>query len=150
MHQKLLQSSVDICFAIYIKRGGGTSSGDTTIRAFQAWLNNIYSSGLVIDGIYGNNTRIAATKAYQKILGVTADGVFDSGSKASVKTLRKVSKGNDVHLLQGMLYCRGFNPNSVDGSYGAGTSSAVKRFQASKGLTADGVAGKDTMYALYN
>jgi peptidoglycan hydrolase-like protein with peptidoglycan-binding domain len=49
-----------------------------------------------------------------------------------------------------MLYCRGFNPNGVDGTFGAGTTSAVKQFQASKGLTADGIAGANTMYALYN
>lgn len=119
-------------FCVIHKAGVGTSSGDTTIRAFQTWLNNIYSSGLVIDGIYGNNTRIAATKAYQKILGVTADGVFDSGSKVAVKTLKEGSKGNDVHFLQGMLYCRGFNPNGVDGSYGAGTSSVANVFRKVK------------------
>jgi peptidoglycan L-alanyl-D-glutamate endopeptidase CwlK len=60
------------------------------------------------------------------------------------------SKGNAVQLLQGMLYCRGFNPDGVDGVFGSGTTSAVQKFQTSKGLTADGIAGANTMYALYN
>lgn len=132
--------------------GGGSnpSSGDATIQAFQTWLNNTYSAGLTADGVYGNNTKKAAIKAYQKILGVTADGVFGAASKAAVKTLSAGSKGNDVHIMQGMLYCRGFNPNGVDGVFGSGTTTAVKNFQKSVGLKDDGAAGKDTMYALYN
>lgn len=48
------------------------------------------------------------------------------------------------------IFCRGFDPNGVDGVFGSGTTSAVKRFQSSKGLSADGLAGPGTMYALYN
>lgn len=130
--------------------GGSTSTGDSTIRSFQTWLNSNYSSGLSVDGIYGTNTKVAATKAYQKVLGVTADGIFGTNSKNAVKTLSSGSTGNAVHLLQGMLYCRGFNPNGVDGTYGAGTKSAVASFQKNKGLSSDGIAGPATMYALYN
>lgn len=128
----------------------GDNSGDTTIRAFQTWLNSNYSSGLTTDGVYGNHTKKAATKAYQRILGVTADGAFGSASKAAVITLKSGSRGNDVHIMQGMLYCRGFDPNGVDGVFGSGTVAAVKNFQASRGLTVDGLAGPGTMYALYN
>ncbi len=130
--------------------GGSGPTGDSIIRSFQTWLNNNYSAGLTPDGIYGTNTKKAATKAYQRVLGVTADGIFGADSKAAVKTLKSGSQGNDVHLLQGMLYCRGFNPNGTDGIFGSGTTSAVKKFQSSKGLTADGIAGANTMYALYN
>lgn len=130
--------------------GGSTSTGDSTIRSFQTWLNSNYGSGLSVDGIYGTNTKVAATKAYQKVLGVTADGIFGTNSKNAVKTLSSGSTGNAVHLLQGMLYCRGFNPNGVDGTYGAGTKSAVASFQKNKGLSSDGIAGPATMYALYN
>lgn len=130
--------------------GGGTTTGDKTVSTFQTWLNNNYACGLTVDGVYGNKTKKAATKAYQKILGVTADGIFGSASKAAVVTLKVGSKGNAVRIMQGMLYCRGFNPNGINGTFGAGTTKAVKNFQLSKGLTADGKAGKDTMYALYH
>lgn len=102
------------------------------------------------DGIYGTNTRNAATKAYQQILGVTPAGIFGSDSKATVKILRAGDRGNDMNLLQGMLYCRGFNPNGVDGILGNGTTSAVRSFQSNQGLSPDGLSGPDTMYALYN
>lgn len=75
---------------------------------------------------------------------------YGSGSRAAVKTLVKGNTGNAVHLLQGMLYCRNFNPKGVDGTFGAGTESAVRSFQSSKGLGVDGKAGPATMYALYN
>lgn len=60
------------------------------------------------------------------------------------------SRGDDVHVIQRMLYCRSFNPNGVDGIFGSGTTTSVKRFQSNKGLTVDGNVGKDTMYALFN
>ena len=97
----------------YTGKGSGGVAGDATIRAFQAWLNSNYSTGLTIDGKYGHDTKKAAIKAYQKILGVTADGVFGPASKEAVKILKAGSRGNDVHIMQGMLYCRGFNPNGV-------------------------------------
>lgn len=152
------QTGKEICIRSYynypwtyvLRYTGGGTTGDSTITQFQTWLNNNYSAGLSVDGVYGTKTKTAATKAYQKVLGVTADGVFGANSKAAVKTLKAGSRGNAVHLLQGMLYCRGFDPNGVDGVFGSGTTAAVKRFQTSKGLTSDGIAGANTMYALYN
>ncbi|MXV18533.1 peptidoglycan-binding domain-containing protein [Deinococcus xianganensis] len=37
---------------------------------------------------------------------------------------------------------------TVDGSFGPSTESAVKSFQTSKGLTADGIVGPNTWLAL--
>lgn len=125
------------------------SGADSTIKAFQTWLNKNCSAGLTVDGVYGPKTKTAATKAYQKILGVTQDGIFGAKSKAAVKTLKSGSKGNDVYLLQAMLYCAGYSCKGVDGIFGANTTSAVKSYQKSKGLTQDGIAGKNTMEKLY-
>jgi murein DD-endopeptidase MepM/ murein hydrolase activator NlpD len=47
-----------------------------------------------------------------------------------------------------MLRRRGFSPGSVDGGYGAGTASAVKRLQAARGLPVDGRVGRQTLRAL--
>ena len=131
---------------------GGTTapSGNATIKNFQSWLNTTYASGLSTDGYYGPNTKKAATIAYQKELKVTADGIFGANSKAAVVALKSGSRGNSVHILQGMLYCLGYNPNGIDGIYGTGTVNAVKNFQNDRGLTSDGIAGANTMYALYH
>ena len=63
-------------------------------------------------------------------------------------TLRQGSSGPDVTNLQQKLKDLGFDPNGVDGHFGAGTRDAVIAFQQSKGLQADGNAGPITLAAL--
>ena len=63
-------------------------------------------------------------------------------------TLRQGSSGPDVTDLQQKLKDLGFDPNGVDGHFGAGTRDAVMAFQQSKGLQADGIAGPATLAAL--
>ena len=131
--------------------GSGTvEPAQNMISTLQTWLNNNYASGLTVDGAFGPKTKTAAIKAYQKVLGVTADGSFGPNTKAAVTTLKVGSSGNAVYLLQGMLYCHGYNPSGFDGVFGSGCRDAVIRFQSNNGLDADGYAGPNTMYVLYN
>lgn len=62
--------------------------------------------------------------------------------------LQQGSSGPDVTALQTQLKALGFDPNGVDGNFGPGTKAAVIAFQQSKGLTADGMAGPNTMAAM--
>lgn len=62
--------------------------------------------------------------------------------------LKPGDSGAQVTLLQKALAALGFSPGKPDGSYGPGTTSAVKQFQNSKELTADGIAGAATIAAL--
>jgi putative chitinase len=62
--------------------------------------------------------------------------------------LKQGSSGPDVTNLQQKLKDLGFDPNGVDGHFGPGTTTALKAFQQSKGLQADGVAGPNTLAAL--
>jgi hypothetical protein len=67
-------------------------------------------------------------------------------------TLRRGSRGPAVRELQGQLnhWLRraGGNPLPQDGVFGPGTELAVRRFQRSHGLRADGIAGPRTRSAL--
>jgi len=63
-------------------------------------------------------------------------------------TLKPGSSGPDVTALQQKLKELGFDPNGVDGNFGPGTENAVRAFQSSKGLEADGKAGPNTLAAL--
>jgi peptidoglycan L-alanyl-D-glutamate endopeptidase CwlK len=65
-----------------------------------------------------------------------------------MKTLQETDKGTDVKKLQNRLKELGFNPGIADGDFGAGTTAALKAFQASEGLLPDGIAGKKTIEAL--
>ncbi|WP_124065751.1 peptidoglycan-binding protein [Clostridium sp. E02] len=58
------------------------------------------------------------------------------------------SRGNTVKYLQYGLRIKCFNPKSMDGIFGPATTTAVKRYQTSKGLSADGKVGNGTWNAL--
>jgi peptidoglycan hydrolase-like protein with peptidoglycan-binding domain len=57
--------------------------------------------------------------------------------------LRLGSRGEDVRTIQYLLNSRGYSL-SVDGSYGNSTTNAVKAFQQSSALAADGRVGAAT------
>ena len=102
------------------------------------------------DGSFGSATD-AAVKAFQKKIGTKADGVVGPKTWGALETapakgtkLRQGSEGMEVKYLQ-----RGINANlgttmKVDGKFGSTTAAAVKRYQSSRGLTADAVVGPAT------
>ena len=53
-----------------------------------------------------------------------------------------------VRQLQQTLIAAGYDPGSVDGSFGPTTEAAVTAFQQDNGLSADGVVGPETASAL--
>ncbi len=65
----------------------------------------------------------------------------------SQPTLRKGSRGDAVKRMQELLNQHGASLET-DGIFGSGTLNAVKAFQTSKGLNADGVCGTQTWQAL--
>ena len=65
------------------------------------------------------------------------------------QTLHQEDYLRDVYLVQQRLSQLGFLSGKYNGYYGAKTAAAVKAFQKSRGLTADGVCGHDTWAALF-
>ena len=67
----------------------------------------------------------------------------------SVQVLSKLgSRGNEVRQVQTKLKSLGYYTGKVDGIYGTGTQSAVKKFQKNCGITVDGIAGPKTLLYL--
>lgn len=62
----------------------------------------------------------------------------------TMKTLRNGDKGTQVKVLQWLLALNGYNVGTVDGIFGVKTLTAVKAYQKAKGLTVDGIVGKNT------
>lgn len=58
------------------------------------------------------------------------------------------STGEEVKSIQTALSNRGYYKGNIDGIYGTGTKNAVLSFQKDNGLSADGIAGKQTLKAL--
>lgn len=55
------------------------------------------------------------------------------------------SRGYLVKLIQSFLIKKGFLNDGSDGIYGRNTRDAVKKYQVSKSLSADGIVGQDTI-----
>ena len=65
-----------------------------------------------------------------------------------MRLLKIGSTGPAVQLLQLALNRAGYGPLDTDGIFGPGTEAALRRFQAGRGLPADGVAGNQTHRAI--
>ena len=79
------------------------------------------------------------TKAAQ----IAALGAAPSPSKPG-------DSGSKVKKLKKALKIMGYFNGTVDGSYGDSTKKAVKKYQKSVGLSADGIAGANTIAWLFN
>ena len=124
------------------------------IKIFQA------SHGLIADGVCGTATFDAinidaeAFMAGDKSVMVSSQYTKQSIPNDDTAVLGSVIKygmhGEGVTDLQNKLIARGFMSGEADGICGSNTVEAIKRFQASEGLTADGVAGVLTLSRLNN
>ena len=119
----------------------------------QTLLNNKFNSGLVVDGSWGPASKKAFIKAIQTTLNVvynrklTVDGSFGPASQTACPDLKYFISNDLVYCLQLGLFAKGFGIE-VDGSYGRGTESVVKNYQASCGIKANGIAGRETFTKL--
>ena len=138
-------------------RKGATGSA---VKDLQTKLKKLGFYNAYVDGSYGDTT-VAAVKAFQKKYNLTADGVAGSETLKKLDTayknadsdkddgsLRKGVTGSAVKDLQTKLKKLGFYNASIDGDYGDTTVAAVKAFQKKYNLTADGVAGSETLKKL--
>lgn len=92
---------------------------DDWVARLQRELNDQFDKGLDVDGLKGQKTLNACV------------------------TVKKGAKGNITKLIQERLNSVGFHI-SVDGIFGGNTEKAVKVFQRNRGLSQDGVVGRNT------
>ncbi|MCR5207008.1 MAG: spore cortex-lytic enzyme [Eubacterium sp.] len=81
---------------------------------------------------------------------LSAGALFNavSGKTEEYALSRYGSTGSEVTKIQKKLKSLGFYGGSVDGIYGTKTKNAVTAFQKSCGITADGIAGPQTLLYL--
>ena len=97
----------------------------------------------------GSRTGYVALR-YLDLSGTPSTSSFSSSSSSSSSssTLRKGDEGEAVKAMQQQLIQLGFLSTDATGYFGSATREAVKAFQKSAGISADGVAGKATLSAL--
>lgn len=121
------QRSIDYCeHSIKVDGLFGDNTQKNINRCFQKSINEDYEKKLGIDGIVGKNTKDALGKHYVK-----------RGERQKL-----------VKAVQIALYCHGYNPEWTDGIFGTKTEECVKAFQRDHGLSADGIAGRNTILKL--
>ncbi|MEU2840806.1 N-acetylmuramoyl-L-alanine amidase [Streptomyces sp. NPDC007076] len=138
-------------FAAYATQQSGSTGAQVT--AVQQLLNDQGYAAGAVDGGFGPATRTAVT-AYQRARGLDADGVVDARtwtallSAGATPSLRQGASGDGVKRLQRALTAALGSTVGVDGGFGPETVTAVRGYQTSRGLTADGIVGPDTWAAL--
>ncbi|MDA2963431.1 MAG: N-acetylmuramoyl-L-alanine amidase [Actinomycetota bacterium] len=103
----------------------------------------------------------AQIRSFQQSRGLTVTGLFDAVTARAFEEARwklgdrslnlqdyPLMRGDDVAALQSRLTEMGFDCSRVDGIYGPRSAAAVKEFQQSVGISADGKCGPETIIAL--
>lgn len=128
----------------------------STVKRFQRQFS------LTADGVVGRATWYKISYIYVSVKdlaeltseGETVGGTLSGGSYPG-SPLREGSTGSHVEQVQFWLGTLAMFDSSipsiaVDGRFGPATTAAVRAFQRSEGLTADGVVGRATWDALYS
>ncbi|GAA3733997.1 hypothetical protein GCM10022225_15410 [Plantactinospora mayteni] len=144
---------VNLDFPAYPELTGG-ATGDA-VRAVQCLLDNAgFSPGEGYPtGTYDESTS-AAVRAFQQIVGLGPSSDVDSHTWTALlafgdtPTLRNGSAGAAVRRLQRALTAALSRTVGIDGQFGAITEQAVRDYQTTRGLGADGVVGPQTWAAL--
>lgn len=157
--------------AYYVKSNKGLRAGDIILNPErhvimvisdgpivkgQAGLNKMVGAELDLDGHCGPATKrvgvealkVGLNKDYRLKLEVTGD--YDKSVKSAVNKhpVQPRMEGKEVMAVQCLLYCKGYNPNGIDGIYGNGMKVAVGQFQTDNGLAVDYSVGPKTMLRL--
>ena len=153
---KTASSSSSSSSATRLEKG----STGSAVKDLQTKLKKLGYYDAYVDGDYGDTT-VAAVKAFQKKYNLTADGIagketlkkLDSAYKNANSdkdddSLRMGDSGSAVKDLQTKLKKLGYYSGTVDSTFGSGTYAAVRAFQKKYNLTADGVAGSETLKKL--
>lgn len=110
--------------------GGYDEAVAAAVRSFQQ------ERGLTVDGIVGPDT-------YRRL----EEARWQLGDRVLIYVPGHLVTGDDVAQLQGRLMQLGFDTGRVDGMFGPRTDAALREFQGSVGVDADGVCGPESYRA---
>ena len=122
--------------------------GSQTYRAVREFQRR---NGLKATGVADETTqRVLFSSAAISASGASSSSSSSSSSGSYGRQLYWGCEGEDVKQLQKTLLSKGYyQVRTADGVYGQWTYDAVRAFQKDHGLAVDGIAGKNTLRALY-
>ena len=122
--------------------------GSQTYRAVREFQRR---NGLKATGVADETTqRVLFSSAAISASGASSSSSSSSSSGSYGRQLYWGCEGEDVKQLQKTLLSKGYyQVRTADGVYGQWTYDAVRAFQKDHGLSVDGIAGKNTLRALY-
>ncbi|MFF2731990.1 peptidoglycan-binding protein [Streptomyces sp. NPDC058008] len=130
-----------------------TGSTGAQVKALQTLLDQQGYEAGAVDGVFGSATGSAVT-AFQTARGLGADGIVGPKtwtallSAGTTPTLATGASGDTVKRLQRSLTAALGTAVTADGIFGANTDKAVRSYQSTRGLSADGSVGAATWAAL--
>lgn len=146
----------------------GTSG--LAVTKLQARLVELKYYNIKPDGLF-NADDVAALRHFQRVNSLPVTGIADLTTQQTLYTayalpadatslpeagpqptdlLKIGAKGDQVRALQSRLITLAYLTGSIDGLYGTQTAKAITNFQRMNSLKQDGIAGKQTLEALYS
>lgn len=136
---------------ILIEKGylTGTADGSFGPMTLSAVKKFQEANGLIADGIVGPAVNAILNKMTNSVVTtVTPIIIPNTNSLPTNLVLRFGSNGNEVKEIQNKLFEKGFLSAVPNGNFGPATLKAVKAFQVTNGLVADGIVGSGTLNVL--
>jgi peptidoglycan hydrolase-like protein with peptidoglycan-binding domain len=143
--------------AVLVVAGPAAAATNASVAALQVALRANGHYPAAVDGVNGPLTRTGLA-SFQTRIGVPPTGRVEPQTRRALGALgmpllgqRELGIGAvgwDVSSLEFKLVAFGLSRKAVDGRFTAATATALVRFQTSRFLPADGIAGKRTFAAL--
>lgn len=132
-----------VSFAFNLGSIDQLTAGGTRSREVIAEKMLLYNkaAGKVLSGL-------TKRRQEERTLFLSASGSSTEGESEGQPILKKGSKGTAVRKLQQILEAQEYDVGAIDGIFGAMTLAAVKAYQRTHGLVADGIVGAKTWAVL--
>jgi hypothetical protein len=144
---------VGLDFASYPELAAGATGPEVSAAQCQLEAAGFSPGDATPTGEFDEGT-VAAVEAFQADRGLTVDGVVSTGTWTALLAtgdtpeLANGASGEAVSRLQRSLTAALGTAIAIDGLFGAETEQAVRDYQSSRGLDADGIVGPLTWEAL--
>lgn len=154
----MVKTAAATVFAFLVLAPSAWGAGDPEIAALQVGLRTHQLYAGHVDGVLSAST-VSAIKRLQQRAGLVADGVPGARTRRALgrygrraplggRVLANGKRGWDVAALQFALAWHGFPSGALDGTFGASTQKALRKFQRWAKLPPDGLAGPSVFAAL--